>query len=62
VLPPNNANHDGEGYVFFYGSGEIVSADAHESGKRRHDFFDDNEPMVSHTTANLLVADIPTSG
>lgn len=61
LLPPNNANRDGEGYVTFTiepKTGQTTGTDIANSATI---YFDENEPIVTNTTTNMLDADIPDS-
>ncbi|HQY68331.1 MAG TPA: CARDB domain-containing protein [Pyrinomonadaceae bacterium] len=61
LLPPNNAEHDGEGYVTFLIQPESDKPTRTALDDKATIFFDQNEPIDTNTTSNLLDADIPTS-
>lgn len=61
ILPPNNENGDGTGYVTF-----TVEPDAAAPTRTLIEnwatiVFDENEPIITNTTANLLDSGVPTS-
>ena len=61
ILPPNNVQNDGEGYVVFSvqpAAGQPTRTDLANTATI---YFDENEPIVTNTTTNLLDADIPVS-
>jgi hypothetical protein len=61
ILPPNNSQNDGEGYVVFSvqpAAGQPTRTDLANTATI---YFDENEPIVTNTTTNLLDADIPVS-
>lgn len=61
LLPPNNENHDGEGYVTF--TIEPMTGFAHRTpiNNGASIIFDDNEPIVTNITDNLLDSVVPSS-
>lgn len=61
LLPPNNANHDGEGYVTFTVMPFANQPTRTNLANSATIYFDDNEPIPTDTATNLLDADIPTS-
>lgn len=61
LLPPNNANRDGEGYVTFTIEPTAGQATRTEIVNNATIIFDANEPIVTNTTTNLLDSGIPTS-
>ena len=61
LLPPNNANHEGEGYVTFTIEAKETMPTRTDLANNATIYFDDNEPITTNTTSNLLDADIPTS-
>jgi len=61
LLPPNNVNRDGEGYVIFSvapAGNQPTRTDISNSAKI---YFDENEPIVTNATTNLLDSDVPSS-
>ncbi|MGB7201051.1 MAG: CARDB domain-containing protein [Pyrinomonadaceae bacterium] len=61
LLPPNNAEHDGEGYVIF-----TVEARPNFPNRTAIEnfatiVFDQNEPIVTNTATNLLDSVVPVS-
>ncbi len=61
LLPPNNANRDGEGYVTFTvepTAGQPTRTDLINNATI---VFDANEPIITNTVSNLLDSGIPTS-
>lgn len=61
LLPPNNENHDGEGYVTFTIEPKTTLPSRTEISNFATIFFDENEPIVTNTTANLLDSVVPSS-
>lgn len=61
LLPPNNEEHDGEGYVVF--TAQAVSANPNRTAINNTStiYFDANEPIVTNTTTNLLDSVVPAS-
>jgi subtilase family serine protease len=61
LLPPNNPTNDGQGYVSYTvvpKANQVTRTDLANSATI---YFDDNEPIATNTTTNLLDADIPVS-
>lgn len=61
ILPPNNSAGDGEGYVIFSiepTDGQPVRTDL---ANKATIYFDDNEPIITNLTTNLLDPDVPSS-
>ena len=61
LLPPNNQNRDGEGYVIFTAQPRADQPTRTDLRNAATIYFDDNEPIATNTTTNLLDADVPTS-
>lgn len=61
LLPPNNANRDGEGYVIFTAEAKASFPNRTVIGNSATIIFDENEPIITNTTANLLDSVVPTS-
>ncbi|QYO65309.1 CARDB domain-containing protein [Leptolyngbya sp. 7M] len=61
LLPPNNEQGDGEGYVTFTIKPRATQPTGTDLANFATIFFDENEPIVTNTTTNLLDADIPES-
>lgn len=61
ILPPNNENRDGEGYVTFTIEPTATMPTRTEINNSATIIFDQNEAIVTNTTANLLDSGIPTS-
>lgn len=61
LLPPNNANHDGDGYVIFTIQAKSNQPTRTDIANNATIYFDDNEPIITNTTTNLLDSGIPTS-
>lgn len=61
ILPPNNSNRDGEGYVTFTVMPAATQPTRTLISNRATIYFDENEPIVTNATSNLLDADIPVS-
>jgi len=61
LLPPNNDNGDGNGFVTFTVEPVATMPTRTVINNRATIIFDANEPIVTNTTANLLDSGIPTS-
>lgn len=61
LLPPNNEDRDGEGFVTFTIQPKATQPTGTEIANFATIFFDENEPIVTNATSNTLDADIPTS-
>ncbi|HMS10777.1 MAG TPA: hypothetical protein PKE66_14935, partial [Pyrinomonadaceae bacterium] len=61
LLPPNNEDRDGEGFVTFTVQPKATQVTGTEIANFATIFFDENEPIVTNATSNTLDADIPTS-
>lgn len=61
LLPPNNANHDGEGYMIFTVEAKPEYPNRTAINNFATIIFDQNEPIITNTTANLLDSVVPTS-
>lgn len=61
LLLPNNSNRDGEGFVTFTVEPTATAATRTVISNSATIIFDDNEPIVTNATANLLDSGIPTS-
>lgn len=61
LLPPNNASFDGEGFVTFTVEASDAAPTHTNLANTATIYFDDNEPIATNTTTNLLDADLPTS-
>lgn len=61
LLPPNNANRDGEGYVIFTAEARSTFPNRTVISNSATIIFDQNEPIITNTTANLLDSVVPTS-
>jgi len=61
LLPPNNPSHDGEGYVIFTAEAKSSFPNRTAIGNFATIIFDQNEPIVTNTTLNLLDSVVPTS-
>ncbi|MBP7375943.1 MAG: PD40 domain-containing protein [Pyrinomonadaceae bacterium] len=61
ILPPNNASNDGQGYLSFTVIPAANQPTRTDLGNTATIYFDDNEPIQTNTTTNLLDADIPVS-
>lgn len=61
LLPPNNANRDGEGYVTFTIEPTVGQPTRTDLVNSATIVFDTNEPIVTNTVSNLLDSGIPTS-
>lgn len=61
ILPPNNANKDGEGYVIFTVEARSNFPNRTLISNSATIIFDQNEPIVTNATSNLLDSVIPTS-
>lgn len=61
LLPPNDAAGDGEGYVTFTIEANAEQPTGANIANRATIYFDDNEPIPTNATANLLDSGIPTS-
>lgn len=61
VLPPNNEDRDGEGYVIFTVQPKADRPTRTELANFATIYFDDNEEIVTNVTSNLLDADVPES-
>ncbi len=61
ILPPNNANKDGEGYVTFSVEARNTFPNRTLIGNSASITFDQNEPIMTNTTDNLLDSVVPTS-
>ncbi len=61
LLPPNNPNRDGEGYVIFTVQPRAESPSRTLIANSATIYFDENEPIVTNSTSNLLDSDAPQS-
>ncbi len=61
ILPPNNGNRDGEGYVIFTVEAKSSFANRTMISNSATIVFDQNEPIVTNATENLLDSVVPTS-
>ena len=61
ILPPNNANKDGEGFVIFTVEARSSFPNRTMISNSATIIFDQNEPIVTNATSNLLDSVIPTS-
>ena len=61
LLPPNNANRDGEGYVIFTAEAKNTFPNRTLIANSASIIFDQNEPIITNSTANLLDSVVPTS-
>ncbi|HEY8562947.1 MAG TPA: CARDB domain-containing protein [Pyrinomonadaceae bacterium] len=61
ILPPNNANADGTGYVTFTIEPTANAATRTAISNAATIVFDENEPIDTNATVNLLDADKPSS-
>lgn len=61
LLPPNNAANDGQGYVSFTVKAKPTMPTRTNLANEATIYFDDNEPIVTNVTSNLLDADLPLS-
>ncbi|MBS1793239.1 MAG: PD40 domain-containing protein [Acidobacteria bacterium] len=61
ILPPNNENSDGEGFVTFTVEAKPGFPNRTAVGNFATIYFDENEPIVTNTTSNLLDSVIPAS-
>lgn len=61
ILPPNNTDHDGEGYVIFTVEPTDGQATRTILANSATIYFDENEPIVTNTTSNMLDSTKPTS-
>lgn len=61
ILPPNNSNGDGEGYVVFTVMPRSDQTTRTQIANKATIYFDENEPIETNSTSNLLDADTPTS-
>ena len=61
LLPPNNAERDGEGYVIFTIEAKQTFPNRTAINNLATIIFDQNEPIITNTTANLLDSVVPTS-
>ncbi len=61
ILPPNNANRDGEGYVIFTVEAKSSFANRTMITNSATIVFDQNEPIITNATENLLDSVVPTS-
>ncbi len=61
LLPPNNENHDGEGYVTFTIEPKATYPNRTAIENSASIIFDVNEPIVTNTTTNLLDSVVPAS-
>ncbi len=61
ILPPNNASRDGEGYVIFTAEAKSTYPSRTVISNAATIVFDQNEPIITNTTSNLLDSVVPTS-
>lgn len=61
LLPPNNADRDGEGYVIFTVEPMPGQPTRSSISNTATIFFDENEPIVTNAVTNLLDAEKPVS-
>lgn len=61
ILPPNNEDHDGEGFVTFTIQPKATYPNRTAINNSATIIFDENEPIVTNTTANLLDSVVPMS-
>jgi len=61
LLPPNNDDHDGEGYVIFTVQGDASVANLTTISNTATIIFDDNEPIVTNAAVNKLDNVTPAS-
>ncbi len=61
ILPPNNENFDGEGYVTFTIEPTDGLANRMEISNLASIIFDENEAIITNTTSNILDNGVPTS-
>jgi len=61
ILPPNNAEKDGEGYVIFTVEPNPSFPNRTMISNSASIIFDQNEPIITNATENLLDSVVPTS-
>ncbi len=61
LLPPNNEQRDGEGYVIFSVAPKSNVLTRTDIANSAEIYFDENDPIITNATTNLVDADIPTS-
>lgn len=61
LLPPNNENKDGEGYVIFTVEAKSSFPNRTMINNTATIIFDENEPIVTNSTENMLDSVVPTS-
>lgn len=61
LLPPNNAERDGEGYVIFTVAPRAGTPTGAEIANTATIIFDENEPIITNATSNTLDSEVPSS-
>ncbi len=61
LLPPNNEDRDGEGYVIFTVEAVATNPNRTEISNLATIYFDENEPIVTEPTSNMLDSTVPSS-
>lgn len=61
LLPPNNEQRDGEGYVIFSVAPKASVLTRTDIANSAEIYFDENDPIITNATTNLVDADIPSS-
>ncbi|MBP6003474.1 MAG: carboxypeptidase regulatory-like domain-containing protein [Pyrinomonadaceae bacterium] len=61
LLPPNNVDRDGEGYMIFTVEAKPEYPNRTPINNFATIIFDQNEPIITNTTANLVDSVVPTS-
>lgn len=61
LLPPNNEQRDGEGYVIFSVAPKTNLLTRTDLANSAEIYFDENDPIITNATTNLVDADLPTS-
>jgi len=61
ILPPNNASHDGEGYVIFTAQADATLPNRSPIANKAGIYFDANPVIETNTTANMIDSVIPSS-
>ena len=61
ILPPNNDNHDGEGYVIFTIEADAASPNRTDIANKASIIFDENPAIETNVTTNLVDSVVPSS-
>lgn len=61
ILPPNNDNHDGEGYVIFTVEADAASPTGTNIANKASIIFDENPAIETNVTTNLVDSVVPSS-